>query len=106
MKRKGEWICLHKEGFNPHLFIGAKCSICKMHFGLPTPYCPNCGARMSNKEIFKVSDIVEVVRCKDCKHRDLCPRLVNIRIYDKEIDAYYLTSQKLSFCSYGERREK
>ena len=103
MKRKGEWICLHKEGFNPHLFIGAKCSICKMHFGLPTPYCPNCGARMSNKEIFKVSDIVEVVRCKDCER-------VRFDYHDKQYpcfcDKWLQGVEYDDFCSFGERKEE
>jgi hypothetical protein len=51
------------------------------------------------------TDVVEVVRCKDCKYReDLNDRLNNIRVFCtlavdvKEVD---LTD----YCSYGERRE-
>ena len=46
-------------------------------------------------ESFPSADAVEVVRCKDCKHRDLfsCPLADND--FQKDED----------FCSWGERRE-
>ena len=45
------------------------------------------------------ADVVEVVRCKDCKHKDYCCR--NVAKFDKGYDMY----EGISFCSYGERRE-
>ena len=56
-------------------------------------------------EEMPTADVVEVVRCKDCKYReDLTDRLSNVRVFctlavdNKEVD---LTD----FCSYGERRD-
>ena len=40
------------------------------------------------------ADVVEVVRCKDCKHKDYCCR--NVVKFDKD--------EERRFCSYGERR--
>lgn len=46
---------------------------------------------------FPISDVAEVVRCKDCKH------------YDEE-DGFCGENQKyvmqIDYCSYGERKEK
>ena len=44
----------------------------------------------------KLADVVSVVRCKDCRHRDLfsCPLADND--FQKDED----------FCSWGERREE
>ena len=44
-------------------------------------------------DAIKDADLVEVVRCKDCKYEDTCCR--TIRNEKKPTD----------FCSYGERRE-
>lgn len=49
---------------------------------------------------------VEVVRCKDCKHRDNCYKEIAIRRYDKDIECHYPTFEKLAFCSFGERKEE
>ena len=45
-------------------------------------------------------DAVEVVRCKDCKHRgsNLCP-METIELYP------WFCTKNDAFCSYGERRE-
>ena len=45
-------------------------------------------------------DAVEVVRCKDCKHRgsDLCP-METVELYP------WFGTKNDAFCSYGERRE-
>ena len=40
------------------------------------------------------ADVVEVVRCKDCKHQEQCCEFIMISAKDKNLD----------FCSYGERR--
>ena len=46
------------------------------------------------------ADVVEVVRCKDCRHSEICPDAVlwcneNNRLISGE-----------AFCSYGERKEQ
>ena len=41
------------------------------------------------------ADVVEVVRCKDCKHNDRCNQYV----------LHYGDECELAFCSYGERKE-
>ena len=42
------------------------------------------------------ADVVEVVRCKDCRYKDECNRYVLICGDEGE----------LAFCSYGERRDE
>lgn len=55
------------------------------------------------------ADVVEVVRCKDCRH---CEHFYPEKQIGKEArEAYYCAIGKLTvsanhFCSYGERREK
>ncbi len=44
----------------------------------------------------KTADVVEVVRCKDCRHKDECNQYV-LRNGDE---------CELAFCSHGERREE
>ena len=41
------------------------------------------------------ADVVEVVRCKDCKYKDSCLQKVDCDYQYREID----------FCSYGERKD-
>ena len=48
---------------------------------------------------------VPIVRCKDCKYRDKCHREVALKEYDEDFDANYVSFQKLTFCSYGKRKE-
>lgn len=49
---------------------------------------------------------MDVIECKDCKYRDKCHREIALKEYDEDIDANYVSFQKLTFCSYGERREE
>ena len=44
---------------------------------------------------FPTADVVEVVRCKDCKYKEQCCEFTMISGRDKSLD----------FCSYGERRD-
>ena len=49
---------------------------------------------------FPAADVVEVVRCKDCKHRGRLSgwcRGIHQEITDDEAETFY--------CAYGERRE-
>lgn len=43
-------------------------------------------------------DAIEVVRCKDCKHREKCEQMVVF-----ENGKYITSGYKLDYCSYGER---
>jgi hypothetical protein len=59
-------------------------------------------------EDFLPADVVEVVRCKDCKYlkygyQCYCPLGMNLTNNE---DAYVLVDADNDFCSYGERKEK
>lgn len=103
MRRKGKWTRIHREDMNPYMFDGVRCEACKMCFGLPTPYCPNCGAKMQDNEDFEVGILVEVVRCKDCErvsfdyHDEQYPCFCDKWLQGVEYDDY---------CSYRERRDE
>lgn len=65
-----------------------------------------------NAQYEATKDAVEVVRCKDCKHRheDECPMYWEEQIDIDEGDGYYDTeyiihdyTQDDGFCSWGER---
>ena len=47
-------------------------------------------------------ELVEVVRCKDCKHRAIGD---NVCIHPNRIGDGYIEVKDNDFCSYGERRE-
>lgn len=53
------------------------------------------------------ADVVEVVRCKDCKHYD--KEYHQCKLHSEEPDQYYtgfiFCMQEDDFCSYGERKE-
>ena len=50
------------------------------------------------------ADVVEVVRCKDCR---LCKYNTSVNIYMCDRRGYYAESVKpTDYCSYGERREE
>ena len=104
---KGEWIEV-TNGRGGH-----ECSNC--HAYAPSymsgdehlsDFCPNCGADMRTVATIQtgqtygksayIKELAEVVRCKDCRHRDLfsCPLADND--FQKDED----------FCSWGERREE
>lgn len=67
----------------------------KEEFESAVPNCQKCAIKQLWKETEK-EDLVEVVRCKDCRHRDLfsCPLADND--FQKDDD----------YCSWGERREE
>ena len=48
---------------------------------------------------------MDIVECKECRYRDKCHKTIAIREYDKDIECSYARFEKLTFCSYGERRE-
>lgn len=52
------------------------------------------------------ADVVEVVRCKDCKYQDDCDRRMVHRTRDYVLEQNISTYNKVDFCSYGERKEQ
>ena len=67
----------------------------KSNFESAVPNCQKCAIKQLWEETEK-EDLVSVVRCEDCRHRDLfsCPLADND--FQKDDD----------FCSWGERREE
>lgn len=69
-------------------------------------YCSNQKSKtISNNDIarFPIADVVDVVRCKDCKHQDYCYKTVS---YTKVRLGYNEHGAKpIEWCSNGERRE-
>ncbi len=64
------------------------------------------GSIINNKEVLPAADVVEVVRCKECKHfiasnPSYCKYHTDNASYSDE--ACWVT--EIDFCSYGERRE-
>ena len=53
------WI--RKKGFNQYF-----CPVCNGKCSAPMPYCWKCGAKLGRE--YEVEDLVNVIRCKDCKH--------------------------------------
>ena len=51
-------------------------------------------------DILKGAPSIDIVRCKECKHRERCEQMVVF-----ENGKYITSGYKLDFCSYGERRE-
>lgn len=80
------------------------CSNCGGAVRINSPYyCPWCGELMRESigiiRTVPPSSVVEVVRCKDCFHREghfcLCPEI--------ERD-FYIPDVESFFCAYGEKR--
>jgi hypothetical protein len=51
------------------------------------------------------ADVVEVVRCKDCKHQDDCARQMVHTTRDSVLEQNKSTYNKVDFCSYGKRKD-
>ena len=49
-------------------------------------------------------DVVEVVRCKDCKYNETTIKETGAILCRKHVAALYMGNDH--YCSYGERREK
>ena len=64
--------------------------------------CIICGVETNYK--LSTADVVEVVRCKDCKYAFHHP-LGYIYCHRDGRNAYEMVFKKDSFCSYGERKE-
>lgn len=66
------------------------------------------GSIINNKEVLPTADVVEVVRCKDCKYSEVADNgIIHNKIYClqpapiKQI----VETEENRFCSYGERRD-
>ena len=70
-----------------------------------TNSCNSCGNKCGSKHTCHTKDVVEVVRCKDCKHRYVPSRcaLWYGTVDDKE---YFIERGTDFYCSYGERKSK
>lgn len=72
-------------------------------------FAPECYNALINHLIMKqpAADVVEVVRCKDCKHYD--KEYHQCKLHSEEPDQYstgfIFCMQEDDFCSYGERKE-
>ena len=73
--------------------------IAKIHGNLSTK---NVGQAIWNTP---TADVVEVVRCKDCKHGTFCFDEIKCKV-DEEDWGLILYHEPQHFCSYGERREE
>lgn len=72
----------------------------------PSSYSFGLSAGARELEKLPSADVVEVVRCRDCKHnRDNggdCDRTIILNEYDSTEYRY----AGLEYCSYGERKEE
>lgn len=64
--------------------------------------CIICGLKTNYKQ--PTADVVEVVRCKDCRYAFHHP-LGYIYCHRDGRNAYEMVFKKDSFCSYGERKD-
>ncbi len=84
------------------------CPICRFECNNPNKFygkCPKCGF-IATKDI-RSADVVEVVRCKDCKHWNQDKMISPIQAEcEKFTNPPYIYNYrtKNDFCSYGERR--
>ena len=51
------------------------------------------------------ADVVEVVRCRDCKYKDECIRRIEFMGRNPVIELNTYEYHPLEFCSYGQRKE-
>ena len=84
------------------------CSACGKHSGIGgiesnrhKPYCPNCGAHMKGADNAPTADVVEVVRCKDCKYSQRYAFKTHL-VYCRDLHVDRMLND---FCSYGERKD-
>ena len=89
--------CIHCYDYED---MGCKMPVCEFDFpSINTPKCNGCSK-------FIKRDLVQVVRCKDCKFylysEEMCG-LLNTRLHFYETDNVWTRD---CFCSWGERRKE
>jgi hypothetical protein len=52
----------------------------------------------------QTADVVEVVKCSECKYKDDCARQMVHTTRDYVLEQNISTYNKVDFCSYGEKR--
>ena len=86
-------------------FEGNFCEIARCKETQWGKYCPDgaCSQRKVWERLkqYEDSDVVPVVRCKDCKHRDPEDKRCDCGCWHNPF-----TTNDNDFCSYGERRER
>lgn len=58
---------------------------------------------IKEKQIKKLSEAVEIVRCKECRHASECHKRVQYR--RQELNTVTIRYSPIEWCSKGERRE-
>lgn len=59
-----------------------------------------------NKEVLPTADVVEVVRCEECKYKEDCARQMVHTTRDYVLEQNISSYNKVDFCSYGEKRSE
>jgi len=71
--------------------------------------CKTCACRTESQKVFPSdADVVEVVRCKDCKWYDTDGEEMNTQghCWYKNGDPVMQDMKPNDYCSYGERKEQ
>jgi hypothetical protein len=63
-----------------------------------------CIERYEKEMGAKKTDLVEVVRCKECKHNEDCIRRIQFWGRNPVLELNTTEYHPIDFCSYGERR--
>lgn len=105
--KRGEWTekeVIHRDEAKNIIeeWQSCRCSVCDRYDTRPYMYyfdkpnfCSWCGADMrERREDAPTADVVEVVRCKNCKHRE-----------GSACDYSAVWVRDNGFCQWGERRE-
>lgn len=87
---------------NRHIDNAEHCVCCGAVIPEGRQVCIVCGLKANYKQ--SAADVVEVVRCKDCKYAFHHP-LGYIYCHRDGRNAYEMVFRKDSFCSYGERKD-
>lgn len=80
----------------------ATCKDC-LHYEVCADPCTKYRYRVPCRKFVNAADVVEVVRCKDCKWRNTPD--CDMTCYDDTGEIVDLTEDN-DFCSYGERKEQ
>lgn len=78
------------------------CVICGRDIPEGRQVCVICGYTAEKKK----ADLVEVVRCEECKYQEDCARQIVHTTRDYVLEQNISTYNKVDFCSYGERKGK
>ena len=65
---------------------------------------PECNLVYHAMRKLPTADVVEVVRCQDCKYKDDCARQMVHTTRDYVLEQNISTYNKVDFCSYGEAK--